>query len=362
MYNQEHKDWKPFRFDEIFIIKGGFYNKKPKFDKNGDIPFLGATNSNNGVTGFCTLEEIEKTSKIGHGKNHDLKDKIFDGNCIAVTNNGSVGHAYYQINEFTCSHDINVLYLKNHKLNKNIAMFLVVAIEQQKTRFAYSRKWRPMRMKSSKLMLPVTEDGHPDYDFMESYMEQVEEKTIAKYNKMIKKINESNKLNTVSLNSVLWKEFFITDIGTISSGKDITQDEMIDGSVPYVSATSQNNGISAYVGNTNNTLESDCISINRNGSIGYAFYHPYPALFSNDCRKLKVNKDKYISLFIANQIKAQKDKYNYGYKMGTNRIKRQKILLPADDNGEPDYNYMKQYMINLEFQMLTKYLNYITTK
>ena len=152
-----------------------------------------------------------------------------------------------------------------------------------------------------------------------------------------------------------WGEFFLEDIGEIKSGKDITKVNMVKGNTPYVSSSSQNNGVSAYVGNTNETLESNCISINRNGSIGYAFYHPYVALFSNDCRKFKIIKNKYISLFISNQIKAQKEKYNYGYKMGTGRIKRQKILLPITDNGKPDYKFMSDYMEYVENELLKKY-------
>ena len=114
-----------------------------------------------------------------------------------------------------------------------------------------------------------------------------------------------------------------------------------------------------FVKNTNNTLESNCISINRNGSVGYAFYHPYYAIFSNDCRKLIVGMDKYVSLFIANQIKLQKEKYNYSYKMGTNRIKRQKIMLPSDDKGNPDYMFMSDYMLYLERSLLERYLDFL---
>lgn len=156
-----------------------------------------------------------------------------------------------------------------------------------------------------------------------------------------------------------WGEFFLEDIGEIKSGKDITKVNMIKGDIPYVSSSSQNNGVSAYVGNTNDTLESKCISINRNGSIGYAFYHPYDALFSNDCRKFKIGKNKYISLFISNQIKAQKEKYNYGYKMGTGRIKRQKIMLPITEEGKPDYVFMNEYMKNMEIELINKYKAYI---
>ena len=124
-----------------------------------------------------------------------------------------------------------------------------------------------------------------------------------------------------------------------------------------------NNGIGYFVGNMNNTFESNCISVNRNGSVGHAFFHPYNALFSNDCRKFKLNEfsdNKYVSLFISTQIKAQKERYSYGYKLGTARLKKQQIMLPVNDDNEPDYKYMEQYMVNLELKLLTKYLNYLS--
>lgn len=39
----------------------------------------------------------------------------------------------------------------------------------------------------------------------------------------------------------------------------------------------------------NETIDKECINVNRNGSVGYAFYHEYPALYGNDTRKLTPN-------------------------------------------------------------------------
>ncbi len=180
------KKWEEFLFPDIFEIKKGFYNKKPASSNKGKIPFLGATQNNNGITEYYTKEKIKNTSKTGRGKNEDFSRKLFKGNCIAVTNNGSVGHAYYQANQFTCSHDINPLYLKNQILNKHIAMFLITTIEKQKDCFEYARKWRPMRMVKSKILLPVTQEGNPDYAYMENYMKQLELKKINSYLNILK--------------------------------------------------------------------------------------------------------------------------------------------------------------------------------
>lgn len=165
--------WEWFRYDEIFDIKKGFYNKKPEDSGVGTIPFIGATETNNGITSMHTLEEIEAASKTGDGPNQDISEKLFEGNCITVSNDGSIGFAFYQEKEFTCSHSVNPLYLKGHTLNKHIAMFLCTLIELEQYRWAYGRKWRPKRMPSSLIKLPVKADGNPDWEFMENYIKSL---------------------------------------------------------------------------------------------------------------------------------------------------------------------------------------------
>jgi len=148
----------------------------------------------------------------------------------------------------------------------------------------------------------------------------------------------------LNLESKEWGEFFIDDVAQILSGRDIYESERYAGNTPYISSTAKNNGIGHFVANNNNTLEAGCLSVNRNGSVGYSFYHPYQGLFSNDCRKLRpFIKSKYVGIFLSNQITNQREKYNYGYKMGTARLKRQKIMLPVDNDGKLDWQFMEQY-------------------
>ena len=54
-------------------------------------------------------------------------------------------------------------------MTRDEADFLIKAIEEQGKLFQYARKWRPIRMVKSKIMLPVTDSGEPDYDYMAQY-------------------------------------------------------------------------------------------------------------------------------------------------------------------------------------------------
>lgn len=172
-YTLNIKEWQWFKYNEVFEIKKGFYNKKPDKNPEGNIPFVGASDSNNGVTSYHDLETIERSSKTGKLPNASLKEKVFRPNCITVSNNGSVGYAFYQTKEFTCTHDVNPLYLNkkwNFNLNPFVSMFLCTLIEKEKYRWDYGRKWRPKRMPESLIKLPVDDKGNPDWQWMEDYI------------------------------------------------------------------------------------------------------------------------------------------------------------------------------------------------
>ena len=165
--------WKSFKYNAVFEIKNGYYNRKPVATETGDIPFIGAIDNNNGVTEYYSLYDIETQHKGEGSIEHSLKMKLYSPNQISVSNNGSVGYAFYQWKQFTCTHDVNVLSLKDGKLNPYIAMFLCTLIEMERYRWTFGRKWRPTRMPKSDISLPVLENGKPDWNFMEQFIKSL---------------------------------------------------------------------------------------------------------------------------------------------------------------------------------------------
>ena len=53
------------------------------------------------------------------------------------------------------------------------------------------------------------------------------------------------------------------------------------------------------------------------------------------------------------------EKYNFNREINDTRIKREKVFLPVDLNGEPDYKFMEDYIKYLEQKKLLEYLDYI---
>lgn len=148
------KEWKEFRICDLFIIKAG--KRLTKADmKNGDKPFIGASDSNNGITEFVSNFNISE-----------------DNNVLGVNYNGSVVENFYHPYSCIFSDDVKRFKLKEIVGNEYIYLFLKTAILQQKNKYTYGYKFNEKRMQRQLILLPVTENGTPDYDYMEQYAKQ----------------------------------------------------------------------------------------------------------------------------------------------------------------------------------------------
>lgn len=144
-------NWEWFSLGELFEIrKGKRITKADMFP--GNIRYIGAIDSNNGVSA------------------HISNDKhIHSENTITVSYNGSIAETFYQEQPFWATDDVNVLY-PTFRLNRLRAMFLCAVIRKEKYRFTYGRKWDKDLMIESRIRLPATSDGKPDWEWMENYI------------------------------------------------------------------------------------------------------------------------------------------------------------------------------------------------
>ncbi|MDY3903142.1 restriction endonuclease subunit S [Peptoniphilus sp.] len=356
-------EWKEFKISDLFIIKDGYYNKKPpKTGYDETLPFLGATAFNNGITEFYSEDTIVQWDKVGNKSTLNSSRRFFNGNCLVIVNNGSVGKVYYQPSRFTCSHDITPLYLNDYFLNKELAMFLAKCLERTGETFTYARKWRPKRIRTSKIFLPINDKKEPNWQFMEDYIKQ-EQKLIAQ--KVID-YYEQKMLETafdlVGLEDVEWKVFSFDDIfRRIQRGKRLKKDDHIEGNKPYVSSTSLNNGVDDFIGNKEDVRKfENNLTVANSGSVGSCFYHQYEYIASDHVTSLTLeNGDKYIYLFMASIVKRLEEKYSFNREINDRRIRREKIILPVKENGQPYWEYMSQFMQKIEAEKLEKAIEYI---
>ena len=205
-------------------------------------------------------------------------------------------------------------------------------------------------------MLPVQSDGTPDWEFMSAFMQRVEQETLGKALQFFKpRCKEMQNRGGGKM-----QPYFIEDVLFIANGVRLTKADMQEGSRPFDVASEASNGVTVFIENSNASLDSNVLGVKNNGSVGFSFYHPYEALFSDDVKcvrwKDETANNKYTLLYLSTAIAQQRSKYAYGYKFNAQRMKRQIIMLPSCEDGSPDYDNMEQTMRVMEYDVLKTYL------
>lgn len=329
--------WKPFVISDIFTISPGKRLTKAVM-KVGKRPFIGATDSNNGITAWV-----------------DNTNESLDKLVLGVNYNGSVVETFFHPYECIFSDDVKRLHLKNGITSYHVMLFLKTMIIQQKVKFEYGYKFNEKRMKRQKILLPVTDEDSPDWQFMEEYMRRKEilllKPTIEKLCKLL--IHRENLGGKLCLSQ--WKPFSFTEVFTkIQRGKRLKKADHTEGTVPYVSSTALNNGVDGFIGNEVSIRKfEDCITIANSGSVGSAFFHQYEFVASDHVTQLKrKGLDKYAYLFMLPIINRLSEKYCFNREINDKRIKREKILLPVNNKGKIDFEFMSSFMQEVESDML----------
>lgn len=157
------REWKAFRIEDIFECTKGIYLPTEKVVE-GNIPFITAKVGNNGLNRF-----------IGNGI-------LFHGNRITIEKIRL--SAYYQPIGFYCSHDVSVIW--NKHINKYNALFITTMIMRNSDKYSYGRQAQLNVVKREYIMLPVTDDGQPDYVFMEQFIKDMMLKKYFQYDEFQK--------------------------------------------------------------------------------------------------------------------------------------------------------------------------------
>lgn len=137
--------------------------------KEPDIPYITRSNFNNGVAMFV-------------GKEQKVKYKIDDGNVITIGLDTQT--VFYQPHSFYTGQNIQVLY--NEHLNRYVAKFIIPLLKMQVSKLSWGGNGATLgRLKRMQLLLPVSYDGQPDYDYMEQYSKNLLCEKIQRYIKYV---------------------------------------------------------------------------------------------------------------------------------------------------------------------------------
>ena len=169
----------------------------------------------------------------------------------------------------------------------------------------------------------------------------------------------------VELEDLKWKIFKVNEIFEVKSVKGKTISNYDEGKIPYITTSSQNNGITNFVDSSEHVSFEKAISIDP--IAGKAFFHDYNFIGrggAGSAINLLYNSrlDKYNGQFVCAMIeKVSQEKASYGLALNGERLKNTKFILPIDENGNPHWDYMSKFMQNIEAKKLQKVLDYLYT-
>lgn len=353
------KKWKAFYISDekengIFKLRSslsGIDKNKLLESNDKETPYITRSDFNNGVALFVGKEQREKF-------------KIDKGNVITIGLDTQT--VFYQPHSFYTGQNVQVLY--NEHLNKYTAKFIIPLLKKQVSKLSWGGNGATLgRLKRMQVLLPIDQNNMPDYEFMEAY---IKEKEKIKREEYLDYCQQQLKIigggyNLIPLKDKRWKSFFVVDVfDTIQRGKRLKTADHVAGSVPYVSSSALNNGVDNFVSNDKGVRKfSDCLSLANSGSVGTTFYEPFEFVASDHITHLKNEEfNKYHYLFLATMTSRLSQKYNFNREINDKRISREIILLPLNDEGVPDYEYIEQYSKNLLYKKLQSYINFVTNQ
>ncbi len=343
------REWKAFNVTDIFdhIQRGKRLKNADHIP--GNMPYVSSSALNNGVADW-----IKPTDK----------SRVF-GESISLANSGSVGTAFYEPFQYVASDHITSFHLKNG--SKLVYLFMATCLEKQKHNFGFNREVNEDRLKRLRLMLPINNQGQPDYQFMADYERELIQHKRARYSiyaqKQLDRIGDIADVEPLSKKQ--WDVFRIDQLfDSITRPSARSKNQYDNGDVPFIASSAILNGAvkfcTPHVGEKLD--ESNCITVSPVD--GSSFYQTTDFLGRGGggssiimLRSSKINQ--YSGMFVARAIHNTTSKYQYGHMATSNGITRDQIMLPVNDKGEPDYDYMEQYVKNLMIKKYQSYLDYV---
>lgn len=326
--------WKEFRVGDLFefeSIKQAKSQRAVPDDING-IPYVVQSKYNNMVARYVNKQWLI-----------DNNEPPVKGNTIAL--GVTLNCVSYQENEFGAS---QIITARNNNLNCYIGNFVATILTYATERFTYKEKPGLQKYKDTIIKLPATSDGQPDWDYMESYMKAVMEES-EKSLENLKKADDTKHLIDVSG----WGEFRVGDLFNIHPTKayKLTNAQLLDdGNYPVIANSAYNNSIGGYStkeptenGNMvtfSDTVDANTIFYQKEPFVGYPHVQGlYPIKYEDKWNELTYQF--FVSVFRGTALVKG---FDYGNKFRRDIAVELMVKLPITSTGEPDWQYMEDYM------------------
>lgn len=342
--------------------------------KTGDLP--------SSPCGKCILPAL--TAGIqNQGLNNYVprKNATILKNVISISANGAnTGATFYQNKEFTVLQDSYAIKWIYSPIipTDNQYLFLVSAISKTiYGNYEWTNKAGWERIKTENIRLPVNEKGKIDFDFMESFIAELEAERVAEleaertaersaYLKVSGldnyELSSKEEQAIENYKSVVWDSYNLENLfGKSTRGKRLKGADRIAGKLPFVTAGEADEGVSAYISNNVEVFEKNTTTIDMFGSAKFRNYQ-----YGADDHVAVVHTEKLpmkAALFVTSAIHkaAHTGKFDYGHNFYAKDADALDIMLPTKDRA-PDYRFMEALISAIQKLVIKDVVQYADRK
>lgn len=226
------------------------------------------------------------------------------------------------------------------KLKKLQIMFVLSILKSEFKKFRYDTSMTDTMLINFKL--PSTSDGQPDWAYMEEYMKQIMKKSENSIENLEK---ADDKKHLIDVND--WGKFKISDLFEVLKGSRLTKADKKQGNVNFVSTSIFNNGVIDKIGNNEHIHPSNTMVVVYDGHATGRTYYQYEPYWASDSVNVlypKFNLTEKIGLYLIPIFETVGKDFVYTDKWTQEKMQSSIIYLPITSTGEPDWQYMENYM------------------
>ncbi|ENH5353987.1 restriction endonuclease subunit S [Campylobacter upsaliensis] len=358
-------EWKSFKIGELFenIQQGARLKKEDHIQ--GDLPFVMAGITNNGICGFIGNDNARK----------------FKANAITID---ILGNVFYRDYDFGASDDVGVFWNEHKLFNKEIMLFICASIQKSLMgRFDFGNKLRASRAFDLPCLLPILDSNNIDFTFMESFIKAIEKQhietlyrfwesklkaynavinggggvsfTLSEYEEFCKGLKAQDfqfelYRNKIS-QSLKWKSFKCEKLFSVKSNPQLNKDSFSFGEnapYPYFTRTCLNNGIAGYVEylDEDHKIKGESIAV---GMLGMQFFYMQKDFYAGQFTKTLYPKFSGLNTTIAQFFIAWLNKHQRIFQGVLVRdfektFNETEILLPVLDSHNIDFDFIESFI------------------
>ena len=306
----------------------------------GNIPFVMAGTTNTGVVNYIS-NPVSKFPK------NSITIDIF-------------GNVFYRDYDFGAGDDTGVYWNDKVAYSKETMLFLTISIGKALLgKFSFGNKLRSSQSLDFKMQLPILKNGKIDFEFIDSFIAELEAQRIAELE--AQRIAELEAHLTVtglkdyilteeehsaldSYEDWEWNTFNLEDLfGKSTRGKRLKSADRIPGELPFVTAGEADEGISDFIGNDVTIFSENTTTIDMFGSAKYRNYK-----YGGDDHVAVVHTEtlpKLASIFVTSAIhkSSHSGQFDYSKNFYAKDADALNIQLPSR-GGQPDYECMATFI------------------